>query len=485
MVTKKQTAQGLFWSTVERAATQGISFVVVFLLARLLGPHNYGLVTLAATIALFAQMLLGETFSQALIQEKTLEDEHVSSLFWLLTAFGLLAAAVQFVAADALAAFFGEADVAPILRALCLLPLLTALQAVPSALFRRELKFRVVAAASTSGTLLGGVVGVSLAFAGFGVWSLVANLLTQNVIVTLTMWHKSEFRPKLAFSQPHMRALWSYGKYTFLLRISAFTANQSPRLIVGYLFGATALGAFGLGLRIVEILYQLLSVPATNVILPAIARIRDDAKRRNGAILTATQLTALLSVPAYVGIAITAPIAFPLLFGAKWTSSVPIIQILCIYGVVGSCGLIWQSILGGLGRPDIALMTSLAAAVTSVTAMAVGARWGVIGAAGAFVVRGYATLPFMPVVIARLTGLSAFRQYRDYAPILLAGGLMGGMTETVIVTLSGKIPPFEVLALAMLAGAAVYAATLFASARPALKTGYSFLTHLKPGQSSV
>jgi PST family polysaccharide transporter len=485
MVTRRQTALGLFWSTVERAATQGISFLVVFLLARLLGPHNYGLVTLAATIALFGQMLLGETFSQALIQEKNLEPAHVSSLFWLLTGFGLFAAAIQFFAANALAVFFGQPDVAPILKALCVLPLFTAIQAVPSALFRRELNFRAVATASTSGTLLGGVIGVGLAFAGFGVWSLVANLLVQNAIVAATLWRKSGFRPLLDFSHPHLRDLWSYGQYTFLLRIAAFTANQSPRLIVGYLFGATALGAFGLGLRIVEILYQLLSVPATNVILPALARIRDDSKKLSGAILTATQLTAMLSVPVYVAIAITAPVAVPLIFGAKWLASVPIVQILCIYGVVGSLGMIWQAILGGLGRPDLSLMATTAAAITSVAALIVGSRWGVIGAAGAFVVRGYLTLPFMPVVIARLTGLSALRQYRVYLPVALAAILMAGAIDALMTALEGKIPDFEILLIALIAGAGVYAGALFASARPALKTGYSFLTHLKPGQSSV
>jgi O-antigen/teichoic acid export membrane protein len=485
MVTRRQTAQGLLWSTVERAATQGISFIVVFLLARLLGPHSYGLVTLAATIALFGQTLLGETFSQALIQEKNLEAEHVCSLFWLLAFFGVAAAAIQFFAANALAGFFGQPDIAPILRALCPLPLLTALQAVPSALFRRALDFRAVATASTSGTLLGGAVGVGMAFAGFGVWSLVANLLTQNAIVAVTMWRQSRFRPQLAFSQPHLQDLWSYGQYTFLLRIAAFTANQSPRLIVGYLFGATTLGAFGLGLRIVEILYQLLSVPATNVILPTLARIRDDSKRLETAILTATQLTAMLSVPVYVALAITAPLAVPLLFGAKWLASVQIVQILCIYGAVVSLGLIWQSILGGLGRPDVALIATMSAAVTSVAALVIGARWGVIGAAGAFVVRGYVTLPFMPLVIARLTGLSAASQYRVYAPIGLAAALMGGTIEALMILLGGRLPAFELLPAALAAGALVYAGALFASARPALRTGYSYLTHLKPGQSSV
>ncbi len=485
MVTKRQTALGLFWSTIERVATQGISFLVVFLLARLLGPHNYGLVTLAATIALFGQMLLGETFSQALIQEENLEAAHVSSLFWLLSVFGLLAAAVQFFAANALSRFFGQPDVAPILRALCVLPLLSAVQAVPSALFRRELNFRAVATASTTGTLVGGIAGVALAFAGFGVWSLVANLLIQNALVTAALWRKSGFRPLLDFSHPHLRDLWSYGQYTFLLRIAAFTANQSPRLIVGYMFGATALGAFGLGLRIVEILYQLLSVPATNVILPALARIREDSKRLSTAILTATQLTAMLSVPIYVAIAVTASVAVPLVFGGKWLASVPIVQILCIYGVVGSLGMIWQAILGGLGRPDISLMATAAAAVTSVAALLVGARWGITGAAAAFVVRGYATLPFMPLVIARLTGLSASRQYQVYLPVVLAAALMAAAIEALMVMLKGTVPDIAMLLAALAAGAVIYAGALFASAKPALKTGYSFLTHLKPGQSSV
>src|SRR5690349_710880 len=103
MASSRQAVHGLFWSVAERVASQGITFAVLLLLARLLGPHAYGLVTLAATMALFGQMLLGETFSQALIQEKKLEPEHCSSVFWLLTALGAAAMAAQFTAADWLA----------------------------------------------------------------------------------------------------------------------------------------------------------------------------------------------------------------------------------------------------------------------------------------------------------------------------------------------------------------------------------------------
>jgi PST family polysaccharide transporter len=483
MSAAQKAAHGLFWSVAERLATQGISFAVVLLLARLLGPHSYGLVTLAATIALFGQMLLGETFTQALIQEKTLEPAHVSSVFWLLAGLGVLAAGGQFAAADVLANVFGQREAVPILRALSPLLLLAALQAVPNALLRRALDFRAIFAASSLGTLVGGVLGVGLALAGFGVWSLVANLLAQNTILAGTIWRRSSFRPVLIFSQPHLGALWSYGRYTLLLRIAAFIANQSPRLIVGYLFGAAALGAFSLGLRIVEMLAQLLVIPAANVIVPTIARIRDTPARVQNAILSATQMTAMAAVPVYCLLALTAPIAVPLIFGAKWLSSVVIVQLLSVYGIVAACGQIWQAILGGLGRPDIALRTTLAAAFASVAALVLTARFGPLAAAGAFVFRGYVTLPFLPLVIAWLTGLPAMRQYRAFLPVAVATLLMAGACAVVMDALGPRLAPPLLLAVSVAAGALVYGVAIFALDRSAVRKGLSFFNHLQPRRS--
>src|SRR5580704_16414759 len=152
MATARQAARGVLWGVVERASSQGIAFLVLLVLARLLGPENYGLVTLAATMALFGQMLLGETFSQALIQQKELEPAHVSSLFWLLASSGLVATCILWLASDAAGEIFAQPRLAPILKALSPLLLLSALQAVPIALFRRDLDFRAFAAASVLGT---------------------------------------------------------------------------------------------------------------------------------------------------------------------------------------------------------------------------------------------------------------------------------------------------------------------------------------------
>ena len=476
---------GLFWSVAERAATQGITLAVLLLLARLLGPHNYGLVTLAATIALFGQMLLGETFSQALIQEKTVERVHSSSVFWLLTVVGFLAALAQFCAAPAIAQAFGQPAVTPILRALSPLLLLSALQAVPTALLRRELNFRAVFSASAAGTFIGGAAAVAMALVGFGIWSLIANLLIQNAILAGTIWRKSGFKPTLEFSQPHLGALWSYGKYTLLLRIAAFVANQSPRLIVGYLFGPAVLGSFSLGLRIVEVLYQLLIIPAANVIVPVIVRIRENPHRVEAAILGATHMTAVFAAAVYGTLATTAPIAIPLIFGERWAASVHLVQILCFYGVIASCGLIWQSILGGLGRPDIALKATVAAAAANVGALLLSAHWGPAAAAGAFVFRGYVTLPFMPLVIARLTGLPAGRQYGVFLPIAMAACVMVAAQQTAMTLFLHRAAAPLLLAIVAAAGAIAYGGALYLLDKRALQKGFSALRHLQPQQVSV
>lgn len=479
MASQRQAAIGVFWGTLERAATQGISFIVVLILARILGPANYGLVTLAATIALLGQTLLGETFSEALIQWPVLEPEHSASIFWLLVGVGFATGAAVFASADWFAALFSQPALAAILRALSPLLLLTALQAVPIALFKRELNFRALAAASTTGTALGGIIGVALAFAGYGPWSLVANLLVQNTVVTATIWRKSDFRPARRVSRRHLRELWSYGQFTLLLRIALFTANQSPRLLIGYLFGTTALGAFGLAQRITDVAYQLFIVPAANVAVPVIARVRSDPPRLERAVLSATQMVAAVAMPVFTGLALTAPFVIPLIFGARWAGSVNIVQLVALSGIVGAAGYIYRSIVGGLGRPAINLGAAVVAAVLSVGVLVAAAPWGVVAASAVFVIRGCLTLPLQPILVSRLTHVDLGKQYQVFAPVIGATLAMAIAVETVIVLVGPGTSPVALSAVTAGLGAVTYLLALYLLAPQLFKLCRSVVADLR------
>lgn len=482
MASRRQAALGTIWGVAERAATQGISFVVVVVLARFLGPQTFGLVTLAATIALFGQTLIGETFSQALIQTKVLEEDHVSAIFWLLLAAALCGAGLLAGFSNQIAAFFHQPGLAPILVALSPLLVLTALQAVPTALFKRELDFRSLAVASTSGTLIGGAVGIGMAVTRHGPWSLVANLLVQNAVVTATIWRRSKFRVTFRYSHPHLKQLWSFGQYTFLLRIAAFTANQGPRILVGYLFGPAALGAFSLGLRIVEIMLQLLALPVSNVTISMVARIRHDTARLERAISGATQLTAMIAVPAFLLVALIAPVGVPLLFGAHWAQSVVIVQILALASAFGANGMVYLGVLTGLGRPDLNLAMTTAAAITSVLLLLVTARFGIVFATAAFVTRSLLSAPIVVRLIGRITGIAWSHLYGVYVPVLVSAVPMAVLVEAMMRWGMGHVPPAILALLALAIGIAGYGASLALFGKPALKLGISVLSDLRPSQ---
>jgi O-antigen/teichoic acid export membrane protein len=312
------------------------------------------------------------------------------------------------------------------------------------------------------------------------VWSLVANLLAQNTIITAVIWRRSKFRPLLRYSHAHFRQLWAYGQFTFLLRIAAFTANQGPRLVIGYLFGPAELGAFSLGLRIIEIMYQLLALPAANVAVPLVAKLRDDPGRLSRAILGSTQLAAMISAPAFIGLALIAPLAVPVIFGAQWARSVEIVQLLSLYGVLGASNMIWGSIISGLGRQAVNLgITSLAAAL-SIVLLFVTARWGLLGSCLVFVVRGYVILPLYPISIRRRTGIGVGAQFAVLMPVALACAVMALAVEIMLRVVGDGIAPLRLILMALGVGGLAYGLSLCLFARSALRLGASVLADLRP-----
>jgi PST family polysaccharide transporter len=276
-----------------------------------------------------------------------------------------------------------------------------------------------------------------------------------------------------------MRDLWSYGRYTFLLRVAAFIANQSPRIVVGYLLGPAALGAFSLGLRIVEMMYQLLSLPASNVAMPLVAKIREDRARLEKVILSSTQLTATLSAPAFMAFALVAPILVPILFGPRWSQSISIVQLLALAGLVGAPGFVNLAIVTGLGRPDINLGITVTAAITSVGILALTAPWGVVAATSGFAARGYFSAPLTLLLIAKLTGIPAGKLRAVYYPIIGAVVVMAALMAGVLWACAGRVPPPVSVALALVAGASGYLGALYLFARPVLTLATTTLGDLR------
>jgi O-antigen/teichoic acid export membrane protein len=272
-----------------------------------------------------------------------------------------------------------------------------------------------------------------------------------------------------------LASLWSYGQFTFVLRLAAYIANQGPRILIGYFFGAAVLGHFGVALRIVETIHQLVAVPAMNVLLPLAARYRFDPIRLHRGIVESTQLCAMVAVPAFVGLAVIAPAAMPLVFGPQWGEGAGLVQLLAAYGLVGASAFLYRGIIAGLGRPDINLVTTLIVAVLGIALMAFVAPWGPMATAAVFVARGYLVYPWLPWVVRRLCGLSPAAQFRVYGPVLGAAAIMGLIMAAFQASAVRALGPAVLTAFEVALGAAVYVSTLYVVGRPAFRLGIAML----------
>jgi O-antigen/teichoic acid export membrane protein len=211
MSMKRTAVISALWAAGAAWALRGISALVFLVLARLVDPSAFGLVALAAVYVLTTQTISDQGLATALIQRDSIEDAHKDSAFWANLTVGLLLALLTFVLADPISRLYGEPRLAPILRWFAISPVLAALSIVQQALLSRSLRFRELALRQLVGALAGGATGIAMAYAGMGVWALVAQHITNQTVSVIVLWSVTSWRPRFAFSWRHFRELFNFG----------------------------------------------------------------------------------------------------------------------------------------------------------------------------------------------------------------------------------------------------------------------------------
>jgi O-antigen/teichoic acid export membrane protein len=178
---RQQFIKGIIWSAIQNWGTQGISFLVFLLLARLLKPEAFGLVSLAEVFLAFVRIFLDQGFSAAIVQRKELEPEHLNTAFWINLGISLLLTLFGIAFADTVATFFKQPELIPIIRWMSLSFFLSAFSQIQSAILQRKFRFKALATRCLIGAFIGGIVGIAMAFFGYGVWSLVGQQLSNQI----------------------------------------------------------------------------------------------------------------------------------------------------------------------------------------------------------------------------------------------------------------------------------------------------------------
>lgn len=444
------------WMAAGNWVEQAVNFAVFVILARLLGAQAFGILAMASVVIVLSEFLVRETFAEGLISAPTVTDGDRNAAFWLLAALGAALTLLIVLAAAPLAGLYGTPKVEGLILALSPTVLLIALTAVPVAILRRDLNFRVLSVRAALGTIAGGVVGIGLALAGFSLWALAGQRLTQVAVNVTLAWSAVRWRPGLSVSRADFVRAARFGGQVAGLRAAELSATQLPVLFLGLTLGPVATGLYSLAWRITEMISFLIVVPLRTVAQPAFAAITREGGRAGRLLADISAFLGLVAFPLFGGLAAVSFPAILALFGPTWRPAAPVLALLCIAGAYFSIEKIQQALCLAAGRAGELTRIAWGNAVLIAAFSFAAAPFGILAVA-AGVVAGYLILwPLRFRLAADVAGAPVTALLRPHLAPLICALVMAACVATLL----RAVPALRgdgALAVGIPAGVLVYA----------------------------
>ncbi|HXG30077.1 MAG TPA: lipopolysaccharide biosynthesis protein, partial [Thermodesulfobacteriota bacterium] len=300
-----KTLHGLKWSYLSTLTNAVLQIGLTAIMARLLEPKAFGLVAMAGVILRFGSYFAQMGVAQALIQKRNISSEDIRAAFTSSLLLGSLFFGLVWLAAPLAVYIFNNAEVVHVIRVMAFSFVLTGLSTTALSLLRRNLEFRSLAIIEISSYALGyGGVGVSLAYSGFGVWSLVIAALSQSAISAILSYSFSRHRLSFIFRWEYYKSLYSYGSRMSLISLFEAIASNLDTLIIARFIGATSLGIYNRAFMLVNLPVYYLTTSFSRVLFPSMSRIQTEFPRLKGAYLSSIALSAAIVIPTCVGISV-------------------------------------------------------------------------------------------------------------------------------------------------------------------------------------
>lgn len=416
----RETATGVFWSGGGQVLAQVVHLLSRLILARLLAPEDFGLVAMAMVATGFTYWFLDLGTGPALVQRPDLAEEHKSTAFWVNLAVALVVFVGLALLSPLISQFFGAPRLVPILIALGFSLVLAAPSGVPESLFAREFGFQLIALRRFAGTLLGGVVGIGLAVAGFGVWALVAQTLVNYFVGSLLLLVKSPWRPRLIVSREAFVDLWTFSWPLVGGRLLNYFNRNLDTILIGRFLDTASLGYYNLGYQLVLMPLMYVTRPITRVLFTAMCRLQDQPERLRKAYLEALQSVAFVTFPLLIGLALSAPRLVPGILGEKWEPASPLFPFLCLVGLVQSLLNIAPSVLQATGDTPMVLRWTLVLLLGNGVAFIAGVQWGIQGVAVAYAASTLLLSPLLLHWLLKILGLEWRHLLRSLRGVLVS-----------------------------------------------------------------
>lgn len=352
---KNKAVKGVGWSFADNIFNQGITFVVGLVLARILTPQEYGLIGIITIFIAIFNSIVDSGFSNALIRKNDVKDIDYNTVFITNLVLSLILFAIMFLSAPLIAEFFNQQELIPLTRVMSCIVIINAFAIIQRTILVKNIDFKTQTKVSLIASLISGSIGIYMAVSGFGVWSLVAQQISRQMLNSILLWIWAKWYPKLEFSINSFKELFGFGWKLLLSGLISTVWNEIYQVVIGKCYSPATLGQYTRAHQFGSIFSSNLTAVVQRVSYPILSEIKDDKIRLKYTYKKVIKVTMLLTFSCMLGLAAIAEPMIVSLIGVQWLSAVPFLQIICLSMMFYPLHAINLNMLQVQGRSDLFL----------------------------------------------------------------------------------------------------------------------------------
>ena len=413
---KDKTIKGTMWSAADAFLGQGVTFLVGIVLARLLSPDEYGLIGICLIFNTVLSGIVDSGFSNALIRKKDCTDDDYNTMFLTNLGFSIVLYCLLFVSSPLVAHFFGRQELTALVRATGLLLFFNALSITQVTILTKRIDFKTKTKASLISAILSGIVGIAMAYTGFGVWALVGQMLSKQLLYTLCLWVLNKWWPTLKFSVQSFRYMWGFGWKLLVSGLLNNIWNQLYQVVVGKFYSPATLGQYTRGREYASIFSSNLTSIIQRVSYPVLSEIQDDKQRMVEGYRRVIKMTMFITAICMIFLGAVAEPLIYCLIGPQWHEAASYLPLICISMSLYPLHAINLNMLQVLGRSDIFLYLEIMKKIIGLVPICIGIFIDIYWMLVASILIGFVSLYLNSWYTGKALGYTFWKQLRDIAP---------------------------------------------------------------------
>ncbi len=452
MQTNKSVFSNFIWRFAERCGAQGVTFIVSIVLARLLDPSVYGTVALVTVFTTIMQVFVDSGMGSALIQKKDADDLDFSSVFYFNIMMCSVLYLIMFVAAPFIAAFYKTSELTSVVRVLSLILIISGVKNVQQAYVSKNMLFKKFFFSTLGGTIGAAIVGITMAYLGFGVWALVAQMLFNTAVDTTILWITVKWRPKKMFSLERLKGLFSYGWKLLVSSLIDTVYRDLSQLIIGKKYSKSDLAQYNQGSKFPALIVSNINTSIDSVLLPTMSKEQDNPEIVKSMTRRSIKISTYIIMPFMVGLAVCAEPLVSLILTDKWLPCVPFLRIFCFSYAFWPIHTANLNAIKAMGRSDLFLILEIIKKAVGLVAILITMWISVMAMAYSLIVTSIFSQLINSYPNKKLLNYSYAQQFKDMLPQICASLFMGVVVYCVqflglnsILTLLIQVPVGVVL----------------------------------------